>query len=336
MVRRFQEGDLEVVLEIFSSIGLIHGDEERDRYRGHLRRAAIQPPWYDTHLVAEFDGRVVGRVILEAAYPPYSELINLYVRQNYHGRGVGTCLVQACIEAAKAFRCFVMTTMTDPMGNLPVHRLYSKFSFRPGIHGDPHTERGHTWLFRFSEESCVAAFLRKHPFAEPHVSPSKADFHGRPLYSMHWRDPQTGEALALYLEGKPSQTPEGTMPRIAGFSYKEGGTGLEGLAQELVKTIREEGTSGFKVYLWNNGSRRLEVEFGASIPLRLELNPSPQDLQAIDMGPNEEKKLRFEIKWLSGSSLPYTTFPTIFVTFFLLLKGLGQPLLTSVGFEYGG
>ena len=136
-VRRFREGDVEDVLGIFTADGLIHNEEERERTRKGLQKSAREPKWYDHYLVAEVDGKVVGRVILEAAYPPYSELVNLYVLPEYQGIGVGSCLVQSCVKTATTSKSFVMSVMTDPVGNLPAHRLYSKFSFRPGILGDP-------------------------------------------------------------------------------------------------------------------------------------------------------------------------------------------------------
>jgi len=200
---------------------LIHNEEEWERTRKSLRKNAVEPEWYDHFLVAELDGKMVGRVLLEYAYPPYSELINMYVLPDHQGIGVGSRLFQRCIEMASANKCFVMSTMTDPIGNLPAHRLISKFGFKPGILGDPSKPRGHMWLFRFSEQSCMSEFLKRHPFAEPFVSRLKVDFHGQMLYRMSWRDPQTEENMNLYLEGQPSQTPEGTMPRISGFSYEE-------------------------------------------------------------------------------------------------------------------
>jgi len=67
-VRKFQESDVEDVLEIFTAYGLIHTEEEQERTRQSLRKNAIEPEWYDHFLVAEMDGKVVGRVILEADY----------------------------------------------------------------------------------------------------------------------------------------------------------------------------------------------------------------------------------------------------------------------------
>ncbi len=323
---------MEDVAEIFAQVGLIRNLEDRRRSLKHLRKAAREPEWYDHYFVAEMDGKVVGRVILEAAYPPYSELINLYVHSDYRGRGVGSSLAQSCIEAAAAQRCPVLSVMTDPVGNLPAHRLYSKFGFRPGILGDPSKKRGHMWLFRFSEKTCVSEFRRRHPFAEPSVSQSKVDFHGRLLYRMAWRDPQTGERMGSYIEGQPSQTAEGTMPRIAGFSYEEKNLGLEAVVKEQTNVIRRGETSRFAVSLWNLGSGTLRITSDASIPEGTEL--TPQSLLPIEIDPKNEKTIQFELTWPSSCNLPeFTSFPTVPVTFFFEIEGLEQPLFASAGFR---
>ena len=334
IVRKFQESDVEDVVEIFSQVGDVRTEEERKRTLEHLKKAAREPRWYDNYLVAELERRVVGRVILEAAYPPYSELINLYVHSNYQGRGVGSSLVQSCIKIASAHKCFVISAMTDPVGNLPAHRLYSKFGFRPGILGDPSAKRGHMWLFRFSEESCVPEFLKRHPFAEPSVASSKVDFQGRMLYCMAWRDPQSEDKLVLYLEGQPSQIPEGTMPRIAGFSYQEKDVGLEALVQEQSKIIRRGETSGFITSLWNIGTKPLQIALSASIPDGTVLALSSQLLPPIEINPKNERTIQFELTWPSSCDLPeFTTFSTVPATCFFQIEDLEQPLFASAGFE---
>lgn len=333
-VRKFQESDVEDVLEIFASDGLIHNEEERERTRKGLRKNAIEPDWYDHFLVAELEGKVVARVLLQVAYPPYSELINIYVLPAYQGRGIGTSLVQECIRIASGTNCFVMSVMADPVGNLPAHRLYSKFGFRPGILGDPSLKRGHMWLFRFSEESSVSEFLKRHPFSEPSVSQSKVDFHGRMLYRMVWRDPQTKEKLELYVEGQPSQTPEGTMPRISGFSYEERDRGLEVLMKEESKSIRQGETCRFSLFFRNSGSKSLQITLGASLLDGTTLRPMPQTLGQLEISPGNEKALQFELACPANCKLlDFTTFPTVLATCFFTIEGLQYPLFASAGFE---
>ena len=48
---------------------MIHNEEERERTWRGLKKNALEPGSYDHFLVAEMDGKVVGRVIFEAAYP---------------------------------------------------------------------------------------------------------------------------------------------------------------------------------------------------------------------------------------------------------------------------
>jgi len=321
-------------VEIFAQVGLIRDEEERKKSLERLRKVAKEPEWYDHYLVAELDGKVVGRVILEVAYPPYSELINLYVHSDYRGKGVGSSLVQKCIEIASDRKCFVMSVMADPMGNLPAHRLYSKFGFRPGILGDSSLKRGHMWLFRFSEESCVSEFLKRHPFAETSVSPSKVDFHDRMLYRMAWKDPQTEEKMALYIEGQPSQTPDGTMPRISGFSYQEEDTELQALIQEQSKTVTQGVATKFAISSWNLRSKPLEIALYVSIPDGTTLTPATQCPSSIRIDPRNEKTLQFEFIWPSRCKLPdFTTFSTLLVTGFFTVEGLQYQLLASAGFD---
>ena len=334
VVRRFHERDIEDIVEIFASVGLIRDDEERELYRKNFEKSALEPRWYDHHLVAELSGEVVGRVILEAAYPPYCELINLYVHSDHRRIGIGSSIVQACIELASKLNCSVMSLMTEPVGNLAAHRLFSKFGFRIGIPGDPSLERGHAWLFRFSEESFVRRFLWRHPFAEPSVSHSKISFNEQMLYCMGWRDPQSDESLALYLRGQLSQTVEGTMPRIAGFSHREGDMWVEGAVKEQQKTIGEGETCRFTLSLWNTGSKPLELTFNTSIPEGTMLSPSPEELGTVYIPPEEGEAILFEFTWLSGHSLPdFTTFPTVPATCFLNIQGTDRPILVSAGFE---
>jgi len=332
IVRKFREKDAEDVADIFTQVGLINNQDKRKRALESLRRTAKEPEWYDHYLVAEMNERVVGRVILEAAYPPYSELINLYVHSDYQGQGVGSSLVQKCIEIASSKKCFIMSVMADPVGNLPSHRLYSKFSFKPAILGDPAIERGHTWLFRFSENSCISEFLKRHPFAESSVSESKVIFHERMLYRMSLRDPQTKEKIELYLEGQPSQTSEGTMPRISGFSCKE--MGLEAIVKEESKTITKGGKTKFEVSIWNISLKPLKIALQVSIPEGTLLNPPIEHALPIEIGSANERDIIFEFAWPSSCKLPdFTSFSTIPVTVFFVIEGFTHPLIVSAGFD---
>jgi hypothetical protein len=58
------------------SRGAVRNVEDRNALVKRLTKTAREHEWYDHYFVAEIDERAVGRVILEAAYFPYSELIS--------------------------------------------------------------------------------------------------------------------------------------------------------------------------------------------------------------------------------------------------------------------
>jgi hypothetical protein len=222
--------------------------------------------------------------------------------------------------------------MTDPVGNLPAQRLYSKFGFKQAILGDTSIKRGHMCLFQFSEESLVLEFLKRHPFTEHSISSSKVDFHGRMLHLMAWKDTQTKEKLALYIEGQPSQTPKGTMSRICGVSCDD--IGIEALVREESKTITQGGNTKFAISIWNLSSKPLEIPLNVSIPEGTILNPLTQYTFLIKINPAKEKNIHFELTWSSSCKLPdFTTFSTVLATVFFAVEGITHPLFVSAGFD---
>lgn len=85
-----------------------------DTYTEHLIAAALQSPAV-TYLIAEADGRAIGFAKLVAgsrspdvdtAHP--AELEQLYVLGHRHGGGVGTALIEACVEQARDHGCDVL------------------------------------------------------------------------------------------------------------------------------------------------------------------------------------------------------------------------------------
>jgi len=188
------------------------------------------------------------------------------------------------------------------------------------------------WLFRFSEESCVSEFLKRHPFAEPVISSTKTDFHDRILYNMAFKDPQTEKELALYVEGQPSQTSEGTMPRMSGFSCKD--IGLEALVREESKTIIKGGNAGFTVSIWNLSSKPLRIATTVSLPKGTKLNASTKNNFSITISPANVKNLYYEFTWPVDCQLPdFTTFSTVPATIFLKVEDFNHPFFVTAGFN---
>ncbi len=84
--------------------------------------------------IAEENGAVVGRAYLyliknDLHAEPYGLLEDVFVEEEYRGRGLGTKLAQAVIDEAKARGCYkiIATSRTSREG---AHHLYEKIGFK--------------------------------------------------------------------------------------------------------------------------------------------------------------------------------------------------------------
>ncbi len=203
-------------------------------------------------LVAEVDGRVVGKVTVDLAYRPYSEVVNLLVHPSLRRRGLGGALLDAAIRLAEGEGFWAQLVMTDP-GNEPAARLYRSRGFLPAIVPAGGTE-GYCWLIRFSEGSPPWVFQSLTPG-------SGFRWRGRldrsSLYGISWEHP-SGDRLDLVLRGQPGQPEWGTMPRVVGCSVRVGGAGLGCRIWEGGRYL-EGGLGEFTLELWNSGPDRAVV-----------------------------------------------------------------------------
>ena len=208
---------------------------------------------FGCHFLAEVEGRIVGRVILDTLYPPYAELINLLVHPNYRRRGVGSRLVQACIDLAQERRCFIIHLFVEHENHV-ARRLYSKFGFVPVIYADPKVERGEFMHYlRFSTETWVGSFLREHPLTKQDISPERENFYGHSLYKCQWMDIGSGDHTTIFINAQRGQPFNGPMPRIAGVSYVQGKYAIDGLIVERAKTIKLGAQAPFELFIRNIG-----------------------------------------------------------------------------------
>ena len=97
------------------------------------RQRLTSIPAQDYLLVATIDGEIVGHVSLHAASKSprrrHVACIAMAVRDDRHGRGIGTALMRAAIELADGwlnYRRLELTVYTD---NLAALALYRKFGF---------------------------------------------------------------------------------------------------------------------------------------------------------------------------------------------------------------
>lgn len=113
--RLLEERDIPDILEVLFTEEFYRKSPEHIEH--HLTCKAKQGLGkYENNLVAERDGKAVGRAVLDTPYPPYTELAGLLVHPKYRGQGVGTELVESCISLARHYNCSIMYVMTEKYG----------------------------------------------------------------------------------------------------------------------------------------------------------------------------------------------------------------------------
>ncbi len=302
-VLEFKEEFADGVEELYSTLDWKFSPKLVDIWRS-LRR-------YSRVLIALFNGRVVGKVTLDMAFPPYAEIVNLVVHPEYHGRGIGTKLVEECINLSESRGHSIQFLMTD-YDNIGALNLYRKFNFYPAMP----SRKKQLWLFRFGRGSFVGDFLRAHPLFEFRVSRKRVGFHGEDFYRTSFADITSGARLRIYFRGQPGQ--EGTMPRIAGVSFMEGERAFDLVAHE----------NPFELEIFNyGGDSSFEVE---------PLNPKGLEVfiekQILRLSRNQNGRIRVGFRKTGDFDIPldYLSFRTMVVSF-----RMNEKFVVSIGEDRG-
>lgn len=85
----------------------------------------------DVHIVAEAEGRIIGDVGLHRGKGrrAHTAVIGMGVHDDFAGRGVGTALMAALIDAADNWLDLKRLELTVWTDNAPAQALYRKFGF---------------------------------------------------------------------------------------------------------------------------------------------------------------------------------------------------------------
>ncbi|UCH33654.1 MAG: GNAT family N-acetyltransferase [Armatimonadota bacterium] len=206
-------------------------------------------------LVAHVDGVVAGRAILETAFHPLAELVNLEVHPPYRGRGVGSAIVSHAIEtAARAgFLAIHVQTFADEVG---AHRLYARHGFLPATRGEM------LRLWRFLNLPALAQFFYDHPLA---LFESTSGDTPR-QHMLRWRDPTGEDQLAVAITGGSCQfDSDGIRPAVSTLRLRTGAVRLTAKCES--QSIRVGESVCARIALTNEGSEELTGGF------RIGLNP---------------------------------------------------------------
>ncbi len=138
-VRHTEPSDFEASYKIFTRPGVIRGTVQLPYPSAESWRKKLENPPPDFYsLVACAEGEVVGNLGLNANSRPrrrHVGSLGMAVRDDWHGKGVGSALMTDALELADAWLNLTRLELTVYTDNVPAIRLYEKFSFvREGTH----------------------------------------------------------------------------------------------------------------------------------------------------------------------------------------------------------
>jgi GNAT superfamily N-acetyltransferase len=142
LVRAATESDLPRVAELMNLGGVVgraprETPDDPEPYRRALRDIEVGSGGV---LVAELDGEVVGvcQLIvfrhLQARGGLCAEIESVHVHPAHRSHEIGTTLVQAAIEQARALGCYRVQLTSDDVRH-DAHRFYERLGFTPSHRG---------------------------------------------------------------------------------------------------------------------------------------------------------------------------------------------------------
>jgi putative acetyltransferase len=133
-IRAAEPADYEAISRIYGMPRAVWGTlqlpyQPAERWRKRMS----EPPEGMHSLVACVDGEVVGQLGLHTFPNSYRRRhagqIGMAVRDEWHGKGIGTALVQAAIELADRWLNLTRLELEVYVDNEPAMKLYAKFGF---------------------------------------------------------------------------------------------------------------------------------------------------------------------------------------------------------------
>lgn len=134
LIRRATADDAAALVRLFSAPRAMWGTLQVPYTSEEARRRRLVDPPEGTYpLVAEVDGEVVGQLTLHSnptrPRRAHAGALGMAVRDDWHGRGVGTALMRACVELADNWLNLHRLELDVFVDNEPAIRLYKKFGF---------------------------------------------------------------------------------------------------------------------------------------------------------------------------------------------------------------
>jgi len=325
LVKEFEPEYISGLAELYKLLG--------SKLSSKLIQTWMKSRKYSKVLVALLGDKVIGKVTLDMAYKPYSEIVNLMVHPDYRGQGVGSRLVEECISLAESNGFTIQFLMAD-VSNVIAHKLYAKYGFIVGILLEKLASEKHVWLYRFSDNTFVNEFVRNHPLVEYSVSRSRVNLKGKMLYLMKWTDPITEDSLRVYLQGQAGQPlTGGTMPRITAVQVCKNSQEFTIITCEKHKTV-EEASMELTISILNKSSEKLCIEdIDQLIPSGIELIHGSLSCP-FSVEPNEDVSIELKYKVSRKFDIPALSFTTVVLSYYIYVRQLfSSPIVVLAGFD---
>ena len=134
LIRRATADDAAALVRLFSAPRAMWGTLQVPYTSEEARRRRLADAPEGTYpLVAEVDGEVVGQLTLHSnptrPRRAHAGALGMAVRDDWHGRGVGTALMAACLDLADNWLNLTRVELDVYTDNEPALRLYKKFGF---------------------------------------------------------------------------------------------------------------------------------------------------------------------------------------------------------------
>ena len=133
-VRRATPADAPALVRLFDAPRALWGTLQIPYTSEEQRRQRMVDAGPDAYpLVAEVDGEVVGQLTLHTNFTRprrrHAGSLGMAVRDDWHGRGVGTALMAAALDLADNWLNLTRVELDVFVDNEPAIRLYTKFGF---------------------------------------------------------------------------------------------------------------------------------------------------------------------------------------------------------------
>jgi len=262
IIREYQGSDAKGLVEVFNASRfdwptVWEPSRLQDVIRQNREHASL------VAFVAEVDGKIAGTCTLtdHPEREDYSYISFFVVHPNFRNKGIGTRLIEACIDRSRKLGRKVVTLGTWHE-NSPALRVYRK----TGFIWMPETN---VWMenYRLLAEriSYVRAFLDAHPHYRVEAKQEKISFHGKEAFEVGFLDTASEDWIKVYVDREIAE--------VMGLECRWGDEAVESHIESSSYRLVPETEAHVKIVYKTNVRPNGTVIMEVKKPDKLELTP---------------------------------------------------------------